>query len=232
MQNHVFANESSSEEIYLEMTRDAFGVLQKNKSIESDIVYGPELSREKNSISEPKYDQFLQKLVNTFSAQFQVILPGAFKITPQPKQCLSYANLHSWSPGRAYFSLFEIKKTKYVWILHLSRSIGEGLAYLVHKGNSQTDINIYQDLREADSLIYLEIGELLRRLFVSLIEIWPKNYNLQVLRCRHILQLGFQNSTHLSEKYIILPFNLDNKECSGDFHLIFPQKFILNLFNN
>jgi len=165
------------------------------------------------------------------TAQLQVILPGAFRITPQPEQCLSYANLHSWSPGRSYFSLFKMKGSKNIWILHFSRSVGEGLAYLVNKTNFRSEINIFSDLREADSLIYLEIGEMLRNIFINFIELWNKIEKLEVSSCRHILQLGFIASVQYSDEYIVLPFNIDNNECSGDFHLIFPKKYLFSILN-
>jgi hypothetical protein len=50
------------------------------------------------SDSDSKGNLLVQRIVNTLTAQLQDFLPGAFRITPLPKQCLSYANLHSWSP--------------------------------------------------------------------------------------------------------------------------------------
>ena len=229
MQNQIHKNDSSSEEIYQEMTRDAFGFSQGEKTFDSENLKGSESTESVVSFSELKYARFKQKIVNIISAELQIILPGAFQITPLVEQCLSYANLHSWSPGRAYFSLFEMKKSKSIWILHFSRPIGEGLAYLIHKKNFGTEINIYYDLREADSLIYLEIGEILRKLFASMIKLWAEIENLNVSRCRHILQLGFQAGVRLKEEYIIFPFHLKNKECSGEFNLIFPIKYLNNI---
>jgi len=226
MQNQIHKNDSSSEEIYQEMTRDAFGISSQKILFESEKFDKSDATEKFDYFKDSKNEIFKQKLVNTITAELQGFIPGAFQILPQSEQCLSYANLHSWSPGRAYFSLFEMKKSKSIWILHFSRSVGEGLAYLVHKENFGTGINIYDELREADSLIYLEIGEILRKLFSSLIKLWPKIQNLNVSRCRHILQLGFQTGVCLKEEYIIFPFHLKNKECSGDFNLIFPSKYI------
>jgi len=231
MQNQILKNDSSWEEIYQEMTRDAFGFSPEKKSFESEKLSGSDTSEKADSFTDTKHELFKNKLVNRITAELQFILPGAFQITPQIEQCLSYANLHSWSPGRAYFSLFEMKKNQSIWILHFSRSVGEGLAYLVHKENFGTEINIYDELREADSLIYLEIGEILRKLFASMIKVWPEIENLKVSRCRHILQLGFQTGVRLKEEYIIFPFYLKNKECSGEFHLIFPSKYLNNVID-
>ena len=125
----------------------------------------------------------------------------------------------------------ELKKSKSIWILHFSRSIGERLAYLVHKTNSKSEFNIYNSLREADSLVYLEIGEMLRSIFFSLMELWPKSNELNIFNCKHVLHLGFLSSFQNSEEYVILPFNLDNKECSGKFHLIVPQKYLIYVLN-
>lgn len=114
-----------------------------------------------------------------------------------------------------------------VWILHFSRTVGEGLASLVHTKNSRNYTNIFNDLREADSITYLEIGEMLRKFFVSLLELWPKSDKLKVASCRHILQLGFLRDSVMDEEYIVLPFYLDNRECSGNFHLVFPHRYLL-----
>ena len=226
MQNQLDRKESNWEEIYQEMTRDAFGLFLKNESLAVKKLLESDLSENVDTLIDSKYESFSQKLVNTFTAELQSILPGAFQITSQSIQCLSYANLHGWSPGRAYFSLFEMKKSKSIWILHLSRSVGEGLAYLVRKENFETEINIYSNLREADSLIYLEIGEILRKLFSSITKICPENEYSNFSRCRHILQLEFQKGIHLKEKYIIFPFQLKNSDCTGEFHMIIPAKYL------
>jgi hypothetical protein len=170
-----------------------------------------------------------QRLINTMTAQLQSVLPGAFRITTNPEQCLSCANLQIWSPGRSYYSLFEMKHTRSVWILHLSRSVGEGLASLVHQKNDPDKSNVFIGLREADSMVYLEIGELLRRVFNSIIEIWPEIEKLKVSRFRHILQLVFLNDSIQEDDYVIIPFQLDNRECSGEFHLVFPQRHLLSI---
>ena len=231
MQNQIFNQDPTSEEIYQEMTRDAFGVLQKNKFPYEENLPKKNFSKQIENLSRIKYEIFIQKLVNRITAQFHLILPGAFRITTQSEQCLSYANLHSWSPGRSYFSLFEMKESKSIWILHFSRSVGEGLAYLTHKTNSQTKINIFNDLREANSLIYLEIGEKLRNFFINLLELWPKSKKLDFVHCRHVLQLGFLEGKDHSEEYVVLPFHLDNNECSGDFHLILPLNHLKSVFD-
>ena len=219
----------SSEEIYNEMIRDTFGVSEIYTSREEDSFSGEDYSMQFNSDSDLKVDLLVQRLVTTLTAQLQDFLPGAFRITPLPRQCLSHANLHSWSPERSYFTLFEMQQSKSVWILHLSRSLGEGFASLAHSKNSKIYRNIYHDLHEADSVIYLEIAEIIRRLFGSLLEIWPPSDKLKVARCRHILQLGFLQGLALDEEYVILPFYLDNNECSGEIHLVFPQRYLLNI---
>ena len=227
MQNQIPNKEPSPEEIYQEMIRDTFGLFDNNKYPEAESSLGVGFSKQISSDSYSKNNFLVQRLVNTITAQLKGILPGAFRITPKPEQCLSYANLHSWSPGRSYFSLFEMTHSKSVWILHFSRSVGEGLASLSHNRNSRKYLNIYNDLREADSVIYLEIGEMLRKFFISLLELWPASDKLKVVRCRHILQLGFLSGIAQDEEYVVLPFYLDNKECSGDFHLVFPQRYLL-----
>ena len=231
MQNQIYDNNLSSEDLYQEMIRDTFCMFENDISADTESFPGSGFSVQIDNNSASKDNLFVQSIVNTLTAQLQAFLPGAFRITPKPEQCLSYANLQSWSPGRSYFSMFEMKQSKTVWILHLSRSVGEGLASLVHNNNSRIYRNIYLDLNEADSVIYLEIGAMLRKLFGSLLELWPPSENLKVARSRHILQLGFLQGLSQDEEYVVFPFYLDNKDCSGDINLVFPQRFLLNIIS-
>ena len=226
MQNQIPDQVSSSEEIYNKMTLDTFGIPEIYKNQEDESFPGEDFSIQIDSDSYSKYDILAQRIVNTLTAQLQVLLPGTFRITTLPEQCLSYANLHSWSPGRSYFSLFEMQQSKSVWILNLSRSVGEGLASLSHSNNSRIYRNIYSELREADSVIFLETAEMLRKLFSSLLELWPANEKLKVARYRHFLQLGFLQKVDHDEEYIVLPFYLDNKVCRGDINLVFPERYL------
>ena len=229
MQNQVLDKVPSSEEIYNKMIRDTFNVSEIYTSQEEDSFPGEGFSIQISSDSDSKENFLVQKIVNTLTAQLQDFLPGAFKITPLREQCLSYANLHSWSPGRSYFSLFEMEQSKSVWILHLSRSVGEGFASLSHSKNSKIYRNIYHDLREADCVIYLETAEMLRKLFGSLLELWPASDKLKVAHFRHILQLGFLRGIAEDEEYVVLPFYLDNNECSGEINLVLPKRYLLHI---
>ena len=229
MQSQGPDKENYSEEIYQRMIEEIFDVPDVEKSRTTKNFLGAGFSNQILQDTESIDNILSQKLINTLTAQLQSVLPGAFRITINPEQCLSCANLQSWSPGRSYFSLFEMKHTRSVWILHLSRSVGEGLASLAHHRNTTEKSNVFIDLREADSLIYLEIGELLRGVFNSIIELWPESEKLKVSRFRHILQLVFLNDSIQEDEYIIIPFQLANRECSGEFHLIFPQRHLLSI---
>ena len=229
MQSQVSDKENYSEEIYQRMIEEVFGISEIKKSRATKNFLGAEFSNQILQDTEPIDNLLSQRLINTLTAQFQSVLPGAFRITTNPEQCLSCANLQSWSPGRSYYSLFEMKHTRSVWILHLSRSVGEGLASLVHQRSASDKSNVFISLLEADSLIYLEIGELLRGVFNSIIKLWPESEKLKVSRCRHILQLVFLNDSIQEDEYVIIPFHLANRECSGEFHLVFPQRHLLSI---
>ena len=229
MQSQGPDKENYSEEIYQRMIEEIFDVPDVEKSRTTKNFLGAGFSNQILQDTESIDNILSQKLINTLTAQLQSVLPGAFRITINPEQCLSCANLQSWSPGRSYFSLFEMKHTRSVWILHLSRSVGEGLASLAYHRNTPEKSNVFIDLREADSLIYLEIGELLRGVFKSIIELWPESEKLKVARFRHILQLVFLNDSIKEDEYVIIPFQLHNRECSGEFHLVFPQRHLLSI---
>ena len=229
MQSQGQEKENNSEEIYQHMIEEVFDVPEVEKASVTKNFSGSGFSNQILQKTE-SIDSFLsQRLIQTLTAQLQSILPGAFRITTNPEQCLSCANLQSWSPGRSYYSLFEMKYTSSVWILHLSRSVGEGLASLVHQRNTPDKSNVFFGLREADSLIYLEIGELIRGIFNSIIGLWPESEKLKVSRFRHILQLVFLKDSIQKDEYVIIPYQLDNRECSGEFNLIFPQKHLLSI---
>ena len=229
MQSQGQVKENNSEEIYQHMIEEVFDVPEVEKASVTKNFSGSGFSNQILQKTE-SIDSFLsQRLIQTLTAQLQSILPGAFRITTNPEQCLSCANLQSWSPGRSYYSLFEMKHTRSVWILHFSRSVGEGLASLFHQRNVPDKSNVFIGLREADSMIYLEIGELLRGVFNSIIELWPESEKLKVSRFRHILQLVFLNDSIQEDEYVIIPFQLDNRECSGEFHLVFPKRHLLSI---
>ena len=229
MQSQGPDKENNSEEIYQHMIEEVFDVPEVEKARSTKNFLGVGFSNQILQDTKSIDNLLSQRLINTVTAQLQSVLPGAFRITTNPEQCLSCANLQSWSPGRSYYSLFEMKHTKSVWILHLSRSVGEGLASLAHQKNASENSTAFVDLREADSMIYLEIGELLRGVFNSIIELWPESEKLKVSRFRHILQLVFLNDSIQEDEYIIIPFQLDNRECSGEFHLVFPQRHLLSI---
>ena len=229
MQSQGPDKENYSEEIYQRMIEEIFDVTEVDKARATQHFLGSGLSNQILQDTESIDNLLSQKLINTLTAQLQSVLPGAFRITTNPEQCLSCANLQSWSPGRSYYSLFEMKHTRSVWILHLSRSVGEGLASLAHQRNSPGKNNVFSGLREADSLIYLEIGELLRGVFSSIIELWPESEKLKVSSFRHILQLVFLKDSIQEDNYLTVPFHLDNRECSGELHLVFPQRHLLSI---
>ena len=229
MQSQGPDKENNSEEIYQHMIEEVFDVPEVEKTRSTKNFLGVGFSNQILQDTKAISNFFSQRLINTMTAQFQYVLPGAFRITINSEQCLSCANLQSWSPGRSYYSLFEMKHTRSVWILHLSRSVGEGLASLAHQRNATEKNNVFMGLREADSLIYLEIGELLRGVFNSIIELWPESEKLKVSRFRHILQLVFLNDSIQEDEYVIIPFHLANRECSGEFHLVFPQRHLLSI---
>ena len=229
MQSQGQDKENNSEEIYQHMIEEVFDVPEVEKTHATNNFLGAGFSNQILQDTKSIENLLSQRLINTLTAQLQSVLPGAFRITTNPEQCLSCANLHSWSPGRSYYSLFEMEHTKSVWILDLSRSVGEGLASLAHQRNASENSNAFVDLREADSMIYLEIGELLRGVFNSIIELWPESEKLKVSRFRHFLQLIFLNDSIQEDEYVIIPFQLYHRECSGEFHLVFPQKHLLTI---
>jgi len=132
MQNQNSNKENSSEKIYQAMIRETFDVPEIEKSQETEDFPGAGFSKQIVPDYGSKDNLLIQRLINILTAQLQTLLPGAFRITVETELCLSYANLPSWSPGRSYFSLFEMKQSNSVWILHFSRSVGEGLASLAH----------------------------------------------------------------------------------------------------
>ena len=108
MLNQTSVTEISSEEILQQMIRETFDVPNIEKPSTDENFPGAGFSQQFESYSESNKNLLVQRLVNTLTVQLQTILPGAFRITSEIEQCLASANLRGWSPGRSYFSIFEI----------------------------------------------------------------------------------------------------------------------------
>ena len=93
MQNQIPDKVSSSEEIYNKIIRDTFDVPEIYTSQEEDSFSGKGFSMQIGRDSDSKDNFIVHKIVNTLTSQLLDFLPGAFKITPLPEQCRSYANL-------------------------------------------------------------------------------------------------------------------------------------------
>ena len=108
--------ENNSEEIYQRMIEEVFEVSEVEKAHATKNFLGVGFSNQILQKTKSIDNLLSQTLINTITAQLQSVLPGAFRITINPEQCLSCANLQSWSPGRSYYSLFEMKHNNSVWI--------------------------------------------------------------------------------------------------------------------
>ena len=98
MQSQGSDKVNNSEEIYQHMIEEVFDVFEVEKTNATNNFLGAGFSNQILQDTKSIDNLLSQRLINTLTAQLQSVLPGAFRITTNPEQCLSCANLQSWSP--------------------------------------------------------------------------------------------------------------------------------------
>ena len=84
---------NNSEEIYQHMIEEVFDVPEVEKTRSAKNFLGVGFSNQILQDTKSIDNLLSQRLINTMTAQLQTVLPGAFRITTNPEQCLSCANL-------------------------------------------------------------------------------------------------------------------------------------------
>ena len=163
-------------------------------------------------------------LMQVLPRQLQIEFKRQFKTT---YQCLAQL-----FPGRSYFSMIWVQPHNTVWFMHLDRSLAEGLAGRKYNLEFGSSGKRWHEVTEADSGIYLEIGEILRRCFHGIPRSWSQKGSLEIDRFKHMLQPGYLDEVEPEDLYVIQEFQINHPELRGRLHLGIPYVVIMSLLRD
>ena len=116
--------------------------------------------------------------------------------------------------------------------MHLDRSLAEGLAGRKYNLEFGSSGKRWHEVTEADSGIYLEIGEILRRCFHGIPRSWSQKGSLEIDRYKHMLQPGYLDEVEPEDLYVIQEFKINHPELRGCLHLGIPYVVIMSLLRD
>ena len=160
------------------------------------------------------------------------VLPRQLQIEFKRQFQTTYQNLTEIFPRRSYFSMIWVQPHNTVWFMHLDRSLAEGLAGRKYNLEFGSSGKRWHEVNEADSGIYLEIGEILRRCFHGIPRSWSQKGSLEIDRFKHMLQPGYLDEVEPEDLYVIQEFQINNPELRGRFHLGIPYVVIMSLLRD
>ena len=160
------------------------------------------------------------------------VLPRQLQIEFKRQFQTTYQDLTEIFPQRSYFSMIWVQPHNTVWFMHLDRSLAEGLAGRKYNLEFGSSGKRWHEVTEADSGIYLEIGEILRRCFHGIPRSWRQKGSLEIDRFKHMLQPGYLDEVEPEDLYVIQEFQVNHPELRGSFHLGIPYVVIMSLLRD
>ena len=160
------------------------------------------------------------------------VLPRQLQIEYKRQFQTTYQDLTEIFPQRSYFSMIWVQPHNTVWFMHLDRSLAEGLAGRKYNLEFGSSGKRWHEVTEADSGIYLEIGEILRRCFHGIPRSWSQKGSLEIDRFKHMLQPGYLDEVEPEDLYVIQEFQVNHPELRGSFHLGIPYVVIMSLLRD
>ena len=160
------------------------------------------------------------------------VLPRQLQIEFKRQFQTTYQDLTEIFPRRSYFSMIWVQPHNTVWFMHLDRSLAEGLAGRKYNLEFGSSGKRWHEVTEADSGIYLEIGEILRRCFHGIPRSWSQKGSLEIDRFKHMLQPGYLDEVEPEDLYVIQEFQVNHPELRGSFHLGIPYVVIMSLLRD
>ncbi len=160
------------------------------------------------------------------------VLPRRLQIEFKRQFQTTYQDLTEIFPRRSYFSMIWVQPHNTVWFMHLDRSLAEGLAGRKYNLEFGSSGKRWHEVTEADSGIYLEIGEILRRCFHGIPRSWSQKGSLEIDRFKHMLQPGHLDEVEPEDLYVIQEFQVNHPELRGSFHLGIPYVVIMSLLRD
>ena len=160
------------------------------------------------------------------------VLPRQLQIEYKRQFQTTYQDLTEIFPRRSYFSMIWVQPHNTVCFMHLDRSLAEGLAGRKYNLEFGSSGKRWHEVTEADSGIYLEIGEILRRCFHGIPRSWSQKGSLEIDRFKHMLQPGYLDEVEPEDLYVIQEFQVNHPELRGSFHLGIPYVVIMSLLRD
>jgi flagellar motor switch protein FliM len=187
-----------------------------------------------------KLDAVLEKsllpIADRLSAYLRLILmqvlPRQLQIEFKSQYQITYQDLTQLFPRRSYFSMIWVQPQNTVWFMHLDRSLAEGLAGRKYNLEFGSTGKRWHEVTDANSGIYLEIGEILRRCFYGIPRSWSQKGNLETDRFKHMLQPGYLDEVEPEDLYVVQEFNISHPELRGCLHLGIPYVVIMSLLRD
>ncbi len=213
------------------------GMLRETFGLESETVDSP-LSGETNICQ--KLDAVLERsllpIADRLSAYLRLILmqvlPRKLRIEFKHQFQITYQDLTQLFPQRSYFSMIWVQPHNTVWFMHLNRSLAEGLAGRKYNLEFGSSGKRWHEVTDADSGIYLEIGEILRRCFHGIPRSWSQKGNLEIDRFKHMLKPGHLDEVEPEDLYVVQEFQIIHPELRGCLHLGIPYVVIMSLLRD
>ncbi len=213
------------------------GMLRETFGLESETVDSP-LSGETDICQ--KLDAVLERsllpIADRLSAYLRLILmqvlPRQLQIEFKYQFQITYQDLTQLFPRRSYFSMIWVQPHNTVWFMHLNRSLAEGLAGRKYNLEFGSSGKRWHEVTDADSGIYLEIGEILRRCFHGIPRSWSQKGNLEIDRFKHMLQPGHLDEVEPEDLYVVQEFQINHPELCGCLHLGIPYVVIMSLLRD
>ncbi len=213
------------------------GMLRETFGLESETI---EVSSSEETNICQKLDAVLEKsllpIADRLSAYLRLILmqvlPRQLHIEFKHQFQTTYQDLTQLFPRRSYFSMIWVQPHNTVWFMHLDRSLAEGLASRKYNLEFGSSGKRWHEVTDADSGIYLEIGEILRRCFHGIPRSWSQKGNLEIDRFKHMLQPGYLDEVEPEDLYVVQEFQINHPELRGCLHLGVPYVVIMSLLRD
>ena len=217
-------------EIMEGMIRETFGLeSETTRATSSD---GNDIYQTLDAVLERSLLPIADRLSAYLRLILMQVLPRQLQIEYKRQFQTTYQDLTVIFPRRSYFSMIWVQPHNTVWFMHLDRSLAERLAGRKYNLEFGSSGKRWHEVTEADSGIYLEIGEILRRCFHGIPRSWSQKGSLEIDRFKHMLQPGYLDEVEPEDLYVIQEFQVNHPDLRGSFHLGIPYVVIMRLLRD
>ena len=217
-------------EIMEGMIRETFGLESETTGVTTSD--GDDIYQTLDAVLERSLLPIADRLSAYLRLILMQVLPRQLQIEFKRQFQTTYQDLTEIFPRRSYFSMIWVQPHNTVWFMHLDRSLAEGLAGRKYNLEFGSSGKRWHEVTEADSGIYLEIGEILRRCFHGIPRSWSQKGSLEIDRFKHMLQPGYLDEVEPEDLYVIQEFQVNHPELRGSFHLGIPYVVIMSLLRD